>query len=123
MKWDVKHDKAKGIIVAALDEAQMWFTDKEKIAGLTEEEVGEVNKELTMMLDSIRKRYKLDVRLKNNAPEAVEPQAEIEKEEVEDRPQEEEKPKRRRRTISGTETEKKPRTRKKKGDAARGITA
>ena len=118
MKWEVKHDKAKGIIVAALDEAQMWFTDKEKIAGLTEEEVGEVNKELTAMLDSIRKRYKLDVRLENTAEKAVEPQATVETAEAEEKPQEEEKQKRGHRKASSTETGKKPRVRKKKVDAA-----
>ena len=68
MKWDIKHDKAKGIIDAALNEAEMWFTDKEKIAGLTEQEVGEVNKELTTMIESIRKRYKLQERLAEQEP-------------------------------------------------------
>lgn len=76
MKWDVKHDKAKRIIDVALDQAQMWFTDKEKIAGLTEEEVGEVNKELTVMIESIRKRYKLQVRLSEQVTE-TKPETEV----------------------------------------------
>lgn len=116
MKWDVKHDKAKEIINGAFAEAELWFTDKEKIAGLTEEEVGEVNKELTTMMDSIRKRYKLDVRLESTEGEAVQPQATAETVEAEEVTPAEEKPKRGRRKAADGE-EKPKRSRKKKETA------
>ena len=124
MKWDVKHDKAKRIIDGALDQAQMWFTDREKIAGLTEEEVGEVNKELTIMIESIRKRYKLQERLQEQTTE-TNPEAEIQpevlaeevKEEVADEvpadPGKEEKPKRGRKSAGEKKaTARKPRAKK-----------
>ena len=69
MKWDVKHDRAKRIIDDALDLAQIWFTEEEKIAGMTEDEVNEVNKELALMIASIRKRYKLHEKLAEQEPQ------------------------------------------------------
>jgi len=129
MKWDVKHDKAKRIIGGALDQAQMWFTDREKIAGLTEEEVGEVNKELTIMIESIRKRYKLQERLQEQATE-TKPEAEVQmeapteevKEEVVEEtpadPEKEEKPKRGRKPAGEKKaTARKPRAKKAEKEA------
>ena len=129
MKWDVKHDKAKRIIDGALGQAQMWFTDREKIAGLTEEEVGEVNKELTIMIESIRKRYKLQERLQEQTTE-TNPEAEIQpevlaeevKEEVADEvpadPGKEEKPKRGRKPAGEKKaTARKPKAKKAEKEA------
>lgn len=129
MKWDVKHDKAKRIIDGALDQAQMWFTDREKIAGLTEEEVGEVNKELTTMIESIRKRYKLQERLQEQAAETkpeAEAQPEVPTEEVKEEvveetpadPEKEEKPKRGRKPAGEKKaTARKPRAKKAEKEA------
>lgn len=129
MKWDVKHDKAKRIIDGALDQAQMWFTDREKIAGLTEEEVGEVNKELTIMIESIRKRYKLQERLSEQAAETkpeAEAQPEVPAEEVKEEvaeeapadPEKEEKPKRGRKPAGEKKaTARKPRAKKAEKEA------
>lgn len=67
MKWDVKHDIAKGIIDRHLKQAEDW-AKKEKLQKLlTEEELSEVGEEVKLMIASIRKRYKLDVRLPQQA--------------------------------------------------------
>lgn len=67
MKWDVKHDIAKGIIDRHLTQAEEW-SKNEKLQGLlTEEELSEVGEEVRLMIASIRKRYKLDVRLPQQA--------------------------------------------------------
>lgn len=101
MKWDVKHDKAKRVIDAFLDNADYWQEREELASGLTDEEKGLVSEEVAVMIASIRKRYKLQERL----PEP-EPQIEPEKEE-ETLPEpvseekEEEKPKKTRRASTG----------------------
>lgn len=63
MKWDVKHDRAKRVIDAFLENAGYWQEREDLAEGLTDEEKGMVNEEVGLMIDSIRKRYKLDVRL------------------------------------------------------------
>lgn len=131
MKWDVKHDKAKRVIDAFLDNAEYWQEREDLSAGLTDEDKDLVNAEVALMIASIRKRYKLQERLPEQEaqiqPEEVkaeiptgeaketlpEPVNEAEKEE---KPEEEtaasdteqapeEKPKRGRRSA---DTEKKP---------------
>lgn len=63
MKWDVKHDRAKRVIDAFLDNAEYWH-EREDLAGdLTDEEKVMVSEELALMIASIRKRYKLQERL------------------------------------------------------------
>lgn len=117
MKWDVKHDRAKGIIDEALD-----FTEKEKIAGLTEKEVGEVNRELTLM------NYKLQERLADQKPQ-IQPKEDgmvisrkIKKKTLPESINEAEKGKKMKRTGKKTESigekkERKPKA-KKEGEAA-----
>lgn len=129
MKWDVKHDKAKEIIDGALDQAQMWFTDKEKVGGLTEEEVTEVRAELATMINSIRRRYKLQERLPEQAAETkpeAEAQPEVPTEEVKEEvveetptdPEKEEKPKRGRKPAGEKKaTARKPRAKKAEKEA------
>lgn len=63
MKWDVKHDIAKGIIDRHLIQAEEWSKNEKLQELLTEEELSEVGKEVRLMVASIRKRYKLDVHL------------------------------------------------------------
>ena len=63
MKWDVKHDIAKGIIDRQLAGAEDWMKNEKLQKLLTEEELSEVGEEVKLMIASIRKRYKLDVRL------------------------------------------------------------
>ena len=63
MKWDVKHDRAKKVIDAFLDNAGYWQEREDLSEGLSEEEKELVNEEVNLMITSIRKRYKLDVRL------------------------------------------------------------
>ena len=60
MKWEDKHNKAKEVIGKFLGEAEMWFTSRELIGGLAEDEVGQVNEEVSLMIESIRKRYKIE---------------------------------------------------------------
>lgn len=137
MKWDVKHDRAKRVIDAFLENAGYWQDREDLSAGLTDEDKELVNAEVALMIASIRKRYKLQERLpeqvdkiKPEEAEAVipmekaeetfpEPANEAEKEE---KPEEEtvtadteqaqepaEKPKRGRKTSG---TEKKPSAKK-----------
>lgn len=63
MKWDVKHDRAKKVLNHFLDNAGYWTEAENLTDGLTEEEIQEVNAEVATMIQSITKRYKLDVML------------------------------------------------------------
>ena len=63
MKWDVKHDRAKRVIDAFLDNAEYWQERENLSAGLTEEDKALVSEEVALMISSIRKRYKLQERL------------------------------------------------------------
>ena len=63
MKWDVKHDRAKKVIDHFLDNAGYWQESEYLTEELSEEEKQLVNEEVELMIASIRKRYKLQVRL------------------------------------------------------------
>lgn len=63
MKYDVKHDRAKRVIDAFLENAGYWEEREDLVEGLTEEEINLVNEEVAFMITSIRKRYKLKERL------------------------------------------------------------
>ena len=71
MKWDVKHDRAKRVINAFLENADYWQKREDLSAGLTDEDKKQVDAEIALMIASIRKRYKLDVRLPLEAIEAA----------------------------------------------------
>lgn len=130
MKWDVKHDRAKRVIDAFLENAGYWQEREDLAEDLTDEEKELVDEELHLMIQSIRKRYKLQVRLpeqpvvqsEKKEPELVpmpgierlsELKEEYTKKETEDPA---EKPKRGRKKESATDKaepkEKKPATRK-----------
>ncbi len=99
MKWDVKHDRAKKVLNHFLDNAGYWTETESLTEGLTEDEIQEVSAEVATMIQSITKRYKLDVMLPAE-PVVKEEQATEEKveEPVAEEPAEEakeEKPKRR----------------------------
>ena len=85
MKWDVKHDRAKRVIDAFLDNAGYWQERDDLAEGLSEEEKNLVAEEVALMIASIRKRYKLDVRLPQQTaqiqPEVVKVEIPTEKEE------------------------------------------
>ena len=95
MKWDVKHDRAKKVLNHFLDNAGYWTETESLTEGLTEDEA--------TMIQSITKRYKLDVVLPAEPVVKEEPAAEEKVEEqVAEEPTEEvkeekpvEKPKRR----------------------------
>lgn len=99
MKWDVKHDRAKKVLNHFLDNAGYWSEVESLSAGLTEDEIQEVNTEVALMIQSITKRYKLDVMLP--AETKVEEKQTVEEkieEPVKEEPEDEapaEKPKRR----------------------------
>ncbi|MBQ6091384.1 MAG: hypothetical protein IJL07_08990 [Lachnospiraceae bacterium] len=124
MKWDVKHDRAKRVIDHFLDNAGYWQEVESLTDGLTEEEKGLVNEEVNLMIESIRKRYKLQERLPEQTAETkqeteVQPETPVEEakeETTEERPAEpekEEKPKRGRRPAGEKkETARKPRAKK-----------
>ena len=123
MKWDVKHDRAKRVIDAFLDNAEYWQEREDLSAGLTDEDKELVNAEVALMIASIRKRYKLQERLPEQEaqiqPEEV--KAEIPTGEAKEtlpepvnEDKEPEKPKRTRRTSTG---EKKAPSRRKKKEA------
>lgn len=124
MKWDVKHDRAKRVIDHFLDNAGYWQEVESLTDGLTEEEKGLVNEEVNLMIESIRKRYKLQERLPEQTAETkqeteVQPEAPVEEakeETTEEAPAEqekEEKPKRGRRPAGEKkETARKPRAKK-----------
>ena len=131
MKWDVKHDMAKRVIDAFLEGADGWqrtgeFTvpKRGELTGdLTDEDKELVSQEVALMIASIRKRYKLQERLPEQA-------AQIQLEEVKteiptgetketlpepvNEDKEPEKPKRTRRTSTG---EKKATSKRKKKEA------
>ena len=73
MKWDVKHDRAKKVIDRFLDNAGYWQESEDLVASLTDEEKELVNAEVELMIASIRKRYKLQERLPEQAVEAKKP--------------------------------------------------
>lgn len=99
MKWDVKHDRAKKVLNHFLDNAGYWTEVENLTDGLTEEEIQEVNAEVATMIQSITKRYKLDVMLPAEPVIEERPQEEVKAEEqAVEAPAEEEpvaKPKRR----------------------------
>ena len=110
MKWDVKHDRAKRVIDAFLDNAGYWQEREDLSEGLTDEEKVLVNEEVMLMIESIRKRYKLDVKLPqqtaSNEPKEV--KVEIPTEDAEETTPEpinedkaQEKPKRTRKATVG----------------------
>lgn len=110
MKWDVKHDRAKRVINAFLDNADYWQEREDLAAGLTDEEKGLVSEEVALMIASIRKRYKLQERLPEQEPQIQPEKAEVvipTKKEGETLPEpvsegkEEEKPKKTRRASTG----------------------
>lgn len=131
MKWDVKHDKAKRVIDAFLESAANWQKTGEVTAlkradlegDLTDEEKGLVYEEMMLMITSIRKRYKLQERLPEQAaqiqPEEAEAVIPTEKADetlpkLVNEDKEPEKPKRTRRASTGEK--KTPSGRKKKED-------
>lgn len=110
MKWDVKHDRAKRVIDAFLDNADYWQDREDLASGLTDEEKVLVSEEVASMIASIRKRYKLQERLPEQEPQIQPEKAEVvipTKKEGETLPEpvseekEEEKPKKTRRASTG----------------------
>ncbi len=99
MKWDVKHERAKKVLNHFLDNAGYWTEVEDLTDGLTEEEIQEVNAEVATMIQSITKRYKLDVMLPAEPAVEEKSQEEVKAEEqAVEAPAEEEpvaKPKRR----------------------------
>lgn len=128
MKWDVMHDRAKRVIDSFLSNAECW-KDSERLAeGLTDEEKELVSKEVAAMIASIRKRYKLDVRLPQQEAQIQQETVKVEiptekPEETKPEPvnevQTEEKPKRGRKASSGEkkQTVRKPRAKKTEKEA------
>ena len=131
MKWDVKHDKAKRVIDAFLENAGYWQEREDLVEGLTDEEKELVDGEVHLMIESIRKRYKLQVRLpeqpavqsEKKRPELVpmpgadrlsELKAEYTKEKPAETMEKPEKPKRTRKASTGAKktAARKPRTKK-----------
>ena len=76
MKWDVKHDRAKKVLNHFLDNAGYWTETESLTEGLTEDEIQEVSAEVATMIQSITKRYKLDVVLPAEPVVKEEPAAE-----------------------------------------------
>jgi hypothetical protein len=98
MKWDVKHDRAKKVLNHFLDNAGYWTETESLTEGLTEDEIQEVSAEVATMIQSITKRYKLDVMLPTEPVVKEEPVVEEKAEEPTEEVKEEkpaEKPKRR----------------------------
>lgn len=77
MKWDVKHDRAKRVIDAFLDNADYWQEREDLSSGLTDEEKVLVSEEVALMIASIRKRYKLQERLPEQEPQIEPEKAEV----------------------------------------------
>ena len=124
MKWDVKHDRAKKVIDAFLDNAGYWQEREDLAAGLTDEEKGLVNEEVELMISSIRKRYKLQERLPEQGPQIEQDKAEVvipteKAEETVPEPvseeKEAEKPKRTRKASTGEKNTPARKPRAKKG--------
>lgn len=120
MKWDVKHDKAKRIIDAFLDNAGYWQEREDLTAGLTDEDKELVNAEVELMIASIRKRYKLQERLPEQAAQIQTEEAEAvipteKAEETLPEPVSEDKePEKSKRTRKASTGEKKTTSRRKK---------
>ena len=114
MKWDVKHDRAKRVIDAFLDNADYWQEREDLVEGLTDEEKQLVSEEVALMIASIRKRYKLQERLPEQPVAKEEAPAEEKAEPVSETPAEPEKPKRGRKASTGEKktTARKPRAKK-----------
>lgn len=123
MKWDVMHDRAKRVIDAFLENAGYWQEREDLAEGLTEEEKELVNEEVTLMIASIRKRYKLDVRLHQQGAQIQQEEVGVEnptedvketKPEPVNEQKEAEKPKRRRKSTTEEKktTARKPRAKK-----------
>lgn len=123
MKWDVKHDRAKRVIDAFLENAGYWQEREDLTEGLTEEEKELVNEEVALMIASIRKRYKLDVRLPQQEAQIQQEEIKVEnptedaketKPEPVNEQKEAEKPKRGRKSTTGEKktTARKPRAKK-----------
>lgn len=134
MKWDVKHDRAKRVIDAFLENAGYWQDREDLSAGLTDEDKELVNAEVALMIASIRKRYKLQERLPEKKKSDFDPLAWMDEQNAHTQPEkveaviptekaeetlpepvnedkETEKPKRTRRTSTG---EKKATSKRKK---------
>lgn len=77
MKWDVKHDRAKKVLNHFLDNAGYWTETESLTEGLTEDEIQEVSAEVATMIQSITKRYKLDVMLPAEPVVKEEPAVEL----------------------------------------------
>lgn len=77
MKWDVKHDRAKRVIDAFLENAGYWQDREDLSAGLTDEDKELVNAEVALMIASIRKRYKLQERLPEQEAQIQPGEAEV----------------------------------------------
>ena len=136
MKWDVKHDIAKRVIDAFLEGAENWqktgefvVSKRSDVTGNLEEDEREmVNEEVRLMIASIRKRYKLDVRLPQQTDE-VQQKDNKEEENVAEAPEmdtepaieteAEVKPKRARKAATGEKkaVTRKPRAKKKTDEA------
>lgn len=117
MKWDVKHDRAKKVIDRFLDNAGYWQESEDLVAGLTDEEKELVNAEVELMIASIRKRYKLQERLPEQAVETEKPAEKAVEEAVEKAVEEPVKKPRARKPKTENATQEKPavkRTRTKK---------
>lgn len=117
MKWDVKHDRAKKVIDRFLDNAGYWQESEDLVAGLTDEEKELVNAEVELMIASIRKRYKLQERLPEQAVGAEKPAEKAVEEAVEKAVEEPVKKPRVRKPKTENATQEKPavkRTRTKK---------
>lgn len=118
MKWDVKHDRAKRVIDAFLDNAGYWQEREDLSEGLTDEEKELVSGEISLMIASIRKRYKLDVCLTTQAAQIQPKQDETVDSNVktEETPltavNEEKAEVKSKRRKASSETEEKPKTRK-----------
>lgn len=129
MKWDVKHDRAKRVIDAFLDNAEYWQERENLSVGLTDEDKELVNAEVALMIASIRKRYKLQERLPEQADKIQLEDAGVvipteKTEETMHEPvnenKEPEKPKRTRRAFTG---EKKAPSKRKKKEVQEGEQA
>lgn len=127
MKWDVKHDRAKKVIDAFLDNAGYWQEREDLVEGLSEEEQELVSEEVNLMIASIRKRYKLDVRLPQQTVQIQSKEGETEiptaeakklKPEPVSNVEMEDKPKRTRKTATGEKKVpvRKPRSKKKEAE-------
>lgn len=126
MKWDVKHDRAKKVIDAFLDNAGYWQEREDLSEGLSEEEKELVNEEVNLMITSIRKRYKLDVRLPQQTVQIQSKEGETEiptaeakklKPEPVSNVEMEDKPKRTRKSATGEKKVPVRKTRSKKKEA------